>query len=186
MKSEGFRYTLGTKPGYHELLFSRFEASETKRSWKKRDKKTGTLQHFEWDIGLPLNKAKSDLKINMLKYEETDKKGNLTNFSWVTDLPLDRKTVMHVMCAGHRRWAIENETFNTLKARNEYNLEHNCGHGKNHLADVLPTLAMLTFLIDQVQLLCCGLYQKARDYQKRKIYLRERIRSLMLNFRIRD
>ena len=122
----------------------------------------------------------------MLKYEETDKKGNTTKFSWVTDLPLDRKTVKLVMRAGRRRWAIENETFNTLKARNGYNFEHNYGHGKNHLADVFPTLAMLAFLIDQVQLLCCGLFQKARDYQKRKIYLWERIRSLLLNFRIRD
>ena len=109
----------------------------------------------------------------MLKYKETDKKGNTKKFSWVTDLPLNRKTVMPVMCAGRRRWAIENETFNALKRQNEYNIEHNYGHGKNHLADVLPTLTMLAFLIDQVQLLCCGLFQKARDYQKRKIYLWE-------------
>ena len=93
---------------------------------------------------------------------------------------------MPVMCAGRRRWAIENETFNALKGRSKYNFEHNYGHGKNHLADVFPTLAMLAFLIDQVQLLCCGLFQKARDYQKQKIYLWERIRSLLLNFSIRD
>ena len=93
---------------------------------------------------------------------------------------------MPVMRAGRRRWAIENELFNAMKERNEYNIEHNYGHGKNHLADVFPTLTMLAFLIDQVQLLCCGLFQKARDYQKRKIYLWERIRSLLLNFRIRD
>ena len=77
-----------------------------------RDKKTDTVQHFEWDIGLPLNNANSDLKVNMLKYEETDKKGNTKKFSLVTDLPLNRKTVMPVMRAGRRRWAIENETFN--------------------------------------------------------------------------
>ena len=168
LKNKGFRYILGAKPGDHKLLFSRFEASESKKSWKTRDKKTGAVHHFEWDIGLPLNNANSDLKVNMLKYEETDKKGNTKKFSWVTDLPLNRKTVMPVMCAGRRRRAIENETFNALKRRNEYNIEHNYGHGKNHLADVLPTLTMLAFLIDQVQLLCCGLFQKARDYQKRK------------------
>ena len=72
------------------------------------------------------------------------------------------------MRAGRRRWAIENETFNTLKAQNGYNFEHDYGHGKNYLADVFPTLAMLAFLIDQVQLLCCGRFQKARDYKKRK------------------
>ena len=95
----------------------------------------------------------------MLKYEETDKRGNTKKFSWVTDLPLGRNTVMPVMRTGRRRWAIENETFNALKARAEYNFEQNYGHGKNHLADVLPTLTMLAFLIDQVQLLCCRLFQ---------------------------
>ena len=148
--------------------------------------KNGTVQRFEWDTGLSLNNANSDLKVNMLKYEETDKTGSTTKFSWVTDLPLDRKSVKLVMRAGRRRWAIENELFKELKKRDEYNFEHNYGHGKNHLADVLPTLAMLAFLIDQVQLFCCRLFQKARDYQKRKIYLWERIRSLLLNFRIRD
>ena len=186
LKNKDFRFILGAKPGDHELLFSRFEASESKKSWKTRDKKTGTVQRFEWDTGLPLNNANSDLKVNMLKYEETDKTGSTTKFSWVTDLPLDRKSVKLVMRAGRRRWAIENELFKELKKRDEYNFEHNYGHGKNHLADVFPTLAMLAFLIDQVQLLCCGLFQKARDYQKRKIYLWERIRSLLLNFRIRD
>ena len=186
LKNKGFRYILGAKPGDHKLLFSRFEASESKKSWKTRDKKTGNVQHFEWDNGLPLNNANSDLKVNMLKYKETDKKGKTTKFSWVTDLPLNRNSVMPVMRAGRRRWAIENELFNAMKERNEYNIEHNYGHGKNHLADVFPTLTMLAFLIDQVQLLCCGLFQKARDYQKRKIYLWERIRSLLLNFRIRD
>ena len=32
---------------------------------------------------------------------------------------------MLVMRAGRRRWAIENETFNILKARDVYNYEHN-------------------------------------------------------------
>ena len=148
LKNKGFRYILEAKPGDHKLLFSRFEASESKKSWKTRDKKTGTVHHFEWDIGLPLNNAISDLKVNMLKYEEIHKKGNTKKFSWVNDLPLNRKTVMPVMRAGRRRWAIENVIFNLLKRRNEYNIEHNYGHGKNHLADVIPTLTMLAFLID--------------------------------------
>ena len=35
---------------------------------------------------------------------------------------------MPVMRTGRRRWAIENETFNTLKARDVYNFEHNYSH----------------------------------------------------------
>ena len=58
----------------------------------------------------------------MLKYEETDKKGKTKRFSWVTDPPLDRDTVMPIMRAGRRRWAIENETFKILKYRCGYTL----------------------------------------------------------------
>ena len=50
-------------------------------------------------------------------------------------------TVTKVMRAGRTRWMIENETFNTLKTQG-YNLEHNYGHGKQHLA---TNLAMLCF-----------------------------------------
>ena len=88
LKDKGFRVILGAKPGEHKLLFNRFEASETKRSWKRRDKKTGTLQHFEWDIGLPLNKANFDPRVNVLKYKETEKSGKRRQITWATDLPL--------------------------------------------------------------------------------------------------
>ena len=84
--------------------------------------------------------------------------------------------VMPVMRVGHRRWAIENEIFNTLKAQDVYNFEHNHGHGKNHLEDVFPTLTTLVLLINQVQQHCCGLFQKARDYQKRSLYLWDKMR----------
>ena len=130
LKNKGFRYILGAKPGDHELLFSWFEASKTEKSWEIRDKKTGTVRHREWDIGLPLNDANFDLKVNMLIYKETNKKGEINRISWVTDLPLDRDTVTLIMRAVRRRWAIENENFKTLKARDVYNFEHNYGHGK--------------------------------------------------------
>ena len=90
------------------------------------------------------------------------------------------------MRVGRRRWAIENETFNTLKARDVYNFEHNYDHGELHLADILPMLAMLALLIDQVQQHCCRLFKKAREYQKRNIYLWDKIRRLFLKYSIPD
>ena len=127
LKEKDLRFILGAKPGDHELLFSWFEASGTKETWEKRDGGTGTAHRFEWDHGLPLNDANFDLKVNMLKYEETDTKGKTQRFSWVTDLPPVRETAMPVMRAARRRWAIENETFQTLKARDGYRFEHNYG-----------------------------------------------------------
>ena len=86
----------------------------------------------------------------------------------------------------NRRWAIENETFKTLKDRDIYNFEHNYGHGKKNLAVVLPMLAMLSLLIDQTQQHCCSLVQKALKYQKRKLYFWEKMNRLFLEYRIRD
>lgn len=40
---------------------------------------------------------------------------------------------------GRARWKIENGTFNLLKTKG-YNLEHNFGHGKHHLAAILAAL----------------------------------------------
>jgi hypothetical protein len=66
------------------------------------------------------------------------------------------------MRAARARWKIENETFNTLKNQG-YNFQHNYGHGNNNLCSVMTMLMLLAFLIDQVQQLCCNLYQKARQ-----------------------
>ncbi len=185
LKEKGFRFILGAKPGDHELLFSWFEASDTKETWERRDG-DGTVQRFEWDRGLPLNDANFDLKVNMLRYREMDTKGETKTFSWVTDLPLDRDTVRSVMRCGRRRWAIENETFQTMKARDLYSFEHNFGHGHNHLADVFMTLATLAFLTARVQQHCCPLFGRARRHRKRNLYLWNRLRELVRTFAFPD
>ena len=69
---------------------------------------------------------------------------------------------------------IENETFNTLKNQG-YNLEHNYGHGEQNLSVDCP-LMMLAFLVDQVQQLCCPLFQAAWYKMKTKRHLWEEIR----------
>ena len=56
-------------------MFSWFEADDTTESWEDWDKKTGAVHHCEWDSGLPFNDANFDLKVNMLKCQEMNKKG---------------------------------------------------------------------------------------------------------------
>lgn len=80
------------------------------------------------------------------------------------------------MRAGRARWRIENETFNTLKNQG-YNLEHNYGLGKKHLSAVFAHLMMLAFLVDQVQQMCCSLFQAARVKCGSMRSLWERIRG---------
>lgn len=82
------------------------------------------------------------------------------------------------MLAGLSRWKIENETLSTLKNQG-YNFEHNYGRGYKNLCSVMIMLMMLAFLIDQVQQLCCKVYQKARKHAGRLTTLFERIKTLI-------
>lgn len=80
------------------------------------------------------------------------------------------------MRAGRTRWRTENELFNTLKNQG-YNLEHNFGLGEKHLSAVFNHLMMHAFLVDQIQQLCCQLFQAALLRLKRKKTLWQSIRS---------
>jgi hypothetical protein len=82
------------------------------------------------------------------------------------------------MRAARSRWRIENETFNTLKNQG-YNFEHNYGHGYKNLCSVMTMLMMLAFLIDQVQQLCCKVYQQARKHTRRLTTLFEPVRTFI-------
>jgi hypothetical protein len=79
------------------------------------------------------------------------------------------------MRGARARWKIENETFNTLKNQG-YQFGHNFGLGKQHLSEVFVLLMMLAFLVDQIQQLCCPLFQAAWKKWKTKRSLWEKVR----------
>src|ERR1700682_3279433 len=89
------------------------------------------------------------------------------------------------MRGGRARWKIENETFNTLKNQG-YRFEHNYGHGVQHLSVVLALLMMLAFLVDQVQQLCCPLFQGAWERLGSKRLLWERLRGVFQEYCLRS
>ena len=180
------RYILGVKPGDHQALFKQVQqhlCAGQCQEWEYIDEH-GVEHGYRWVNGLSLNDAHPELKVNFLEYWEI-KDGKQTIWSWVTDLPLSRATVKAVMRAGRARWKVENETFNTLKNQG-YHLEHNYGHGQQHLSTVFATLMMLAFLVDQVQELGCRLFQAARARFRSRTSLWERLRALFTDFRISD
>jgi len=111
----------------------------------------------------------------VLEYWEIHPDGKVQHFSWITDFLLIPENVWDIMRGGRARWKIENETFNTLKNQG-YHLEHNYGHGEQNLSVVLALLMMLAFLVDQVQQLCCPLFQAAWHKMKTKCHLWEELR----------
>ena len=69
---------------------------------------------------------------------------------------------MEIAAAGRCRWKTENENHNVLKTKG-YHLEHNFGHGQQHLAALLLTLNLLAFLFHTVLQLADAPYQQIRQ-----------------------
>jgi hypothetical protein len=184
LRSLNLRSLIGVKEGDHEALF---EAVQEKRQtgecreWEYTDAQ-GVEHGYRWINDLPLKKTHSHLRVNFLEYWEID--GDQQRlFSGITDIELTQDNVEPLMRGGRARWKVENETFNTLKNQG-YGLEHNYGHGCQHLATVFALLMMLAFLVDQAQELGCRLFQAARAHFRSRTSLWERLRALFTGYSI--
>ncbi len=160
LKEHDLRFILIAKPGDHRFLFEQL-ASSKKSKYHEIHTEDESYHQFYYLNDVSLNKSRADVKVNVLEYRCTNKKGKTVNFSWVTDIKLNKTNVLKIAQAGRARWKIENETFNTLKNLG-YNFEHNYGHGKQHLSTNFCLLMMLAFLIDQIQEACCTVYQRCK------------------------
>jgi Transposase DDE domain len=183
LQEHNLHYILGVKEGDHAFLFQQVAAAEQAgrvTSYDREDPETGIHQHFRFVSDVPLNESNADLRVNFLECWETVN-SQVQHFSWVTDLCVTKGTVYQIMRGGRARWRIENETFNTLKNQG-YHFEHNYGHGYQHLSVVFAVLMMLAFLVDQVQQLCCPLFQAvwAKLGSKRRLW--ERMRALFYDY----
>lgn len=139
------------------------------------------LHRFRWIHSVELNESNPDCKINFLEYWQIEN-DKTTHWSWATDLELSKDNVYQIMKAGRARWAIENETFNTLKNQG-YSFEHNFGHGNQYLSVIFAMLMMLAFFIDQIQQIACQFFQKARERLGTKSRHWETMRSFIQHFK---
>lgn len=190
LMAHDLRYILSAKPGDHVFMFSQVDEAAQRGEVADlvlADSKKANVTHcFRFINSVPLNKtSQGELQVNFLEYWEAQTNGKevvvRNHFTWVTDLEITPDNVMEMMRCGRARWRIENETFNTLKNQG-YNLGHNYGLGKKHLSVVFMHLMMLAFFVDQVQQLCCPLFQAARKKVSSKRALWERIRNYFHTF----
>jgi hypothetical protein len=59
------------------------------------------------------------------------------------------ENVGHLASCGRTRWKIENEHNNVLKNQ-EYNLQHNFWHGKNHASEIFFILNLIRFQLHTI------------------------------------
>ena len=176
-------YLLGVKEGDHAFLFQQVTQAEQARRvtyYERQDAETGAHHRFRFVSNMPLNASHAALRVNFIECWET-LNGKVQHFSWITDLRVHKGTVYRLMQGARARWRIENETFNTLKNQG-YHFEHNFGHGYQHLSVVFAILMMLAFLVDQVQQLCCPLFQAAWAKWGSKRLLWEKMRALFYDY----
>ncbi len=182
LKKANMRYILGVKPGDHKWLFDWVTSNDCTTHLIHQN---GTTHEFKFINDAPLNESRQDVRVNFIEYKETNKKGKVQVFSWVTDFHLSKDNVYQIMRGGRARWKIENETFNTLKNQG-YHFEHNFGHGNKNLCSVLGFMMLLAFLIDQVQELACPLFKAALRKRCTRKSLWERLRGAFIYFYITD
>jgi hypothetical protein len=183
LHAHDMRYILGVKEGDHAFLFK--QVAEAERAgrvtyYERHERQKGIQHRFRFVCDMPLNESNAALRVNFIECWETVK-GKVQHFSWVTDLCVNKGTVYRIMQGARARWRIENETFNTLKNQG-YHFEHNFGHGYQHLSVVFAELMMLAFLVDQVQQLCCPLFQAAWAKWGSKRLLWEKMRALFFDY----
>jgi len=183
LQDHHLHYILGVKEGDHAYLFEQVAAAEQAGRvtyYDRQDAETGLRHRFRFVSDVPLNESHADLRVNFLECWEWDG-DKVQHFSWITDLRVNKGTVDQIMRGGRARWRIENETFNTLKNQG-YHFEHNFGHGYQHLSVVFAILMMLAFLVDQVQQLCCPLFQAVWANLGSKRRLWEKMRALFYHY----
>ena len=180
LEKHNLRYILGVKEGDHKFLFEFVDkAIETGAAIELviADEKKKEISHcFRIVYNAPLNKSNQDRRVTFVEYwEDNPKKKKTLRFSWITDLEITEDNVYQFMRGARARWKIENETFNTLKNQG-YQFGHNFGLGKKHLSEVFVQLMMLAFLVDQIQQLCCPLFNAAWKRWKTKRSFWEKVR----------
>lgn len=131
-----------------------------KRHWNG---KFGELWTYRYTNEVPLREEQPALMVNWcdLTILHETSGAPLYHNAFVTGHPLTDMTVPAIVAAGRARWKIENENNNVLKTKG-YHLEHNFGHGQQHLAAVLVTLNLLAFLFHTVSALLDATYQQLR------------------------
>lgn len=161
------------KPQSHQYLEECIESlrgtgeTETLETseWTGKERRT---THYEWGEDVPLRSTEDAMQVGWLSVEVTGQDGRrIYRNSFITNHVLNAGTVVEIAAAGRARWKIENEDINTLKTKG-YNLEHNFGHGSDHLSETLATLNIMAFLLHTILDLTDRRYQLLRNTRGRR------------------
>ncbi|WP_242059087.1 MULTISPECIES: hypothetical protein [Nostoc] len=130
------------------------------KHWKG---KVYEIHNYRYVNQIPLIDGEDALLVNWCELTITRDDGTLiykNNFA--TNHQITEINVEAIVSAGRTRWKVKNEDNNTLKTKG-YNLEHNFGHGENHLSSLLALFNTLAFLFHTLLELTSVKYQFIRQ-----------------------
>jgi hypothetical protein len=108
-------------------------------------------EHYCYMNQVPLRNTDDALMLNWCELMVTDANGKVVyKNAWATTHQITEENVAEIATAGRARWKVENENNNILKNRG-YHFDHNFGHGKQHLSNLLATLILLAYLFHKYQ-----------------------------------
>lgn len=165
---EGFNFILVCKPDSHKILYEwlaeleelhEIEAMVVER-WTGKRKEIDTYRFINQ---VPLRDGEDALQVNWFELTTTLENGKVVyKNSFTTNYKVTRNNVKELVKAGRARWKIENENNNILKTKG-YHLEHNFGHGKEHLSSLLLTFNILAFLFHTLLEMMDDRYRMIRE-----------------------
>lgn len=152
LTDEQLEFILVCKPTSHKVLYGvidELDALEGVEKHEVRRKENGKFvtDTYRFANNLALRGGNDAMEINWCEIITTDKTGKILYInSFATSLEISAQNVADICANGRARWKVENENNNTLKNLG-YNLEHNFGHGSQHLSSLLATFNIIAFLM---------------------------------------
>jgi hypothetical protein len=188
LKDKELHFILVCKPDSHANLYETVDylaaqgvlASKVVREWNGR---FAELHTYRYANKLALRGDQSALQVNWCELTITreDTGEQLYKNAFITDFAVTDTTVAAIVRDGRTRWKVENENNNVLKTKG-YHIEHNFGHGEQHLASLLLSLNLLAFLLHTILDLVNDQYRALRQALGRRRAFFQNLEVLLLFF----
>ena len=188
VKDKHLHFILVCKPDSHANLYETVDylatqgvlATKVVRKWNGR---YAEIHTYRYANKLALYAEQPVLVVNWCELTTTraDTGEQLFKNAYVTDFEVTDTTVEAIVRDGRTRWKIENENNNVLKTKG-YHIEHNFGHGEQHLASILLSLNLLAFLLHTVLDLVNDQYRAIRHALGRRRTFFQDLEALLRYF----
>jgi len=177
--AQHFNFILTCKPSSHATLYEHLEGIALPTLVKEHRRGKTTLTHtYRYLNQVPLKDGDDALLVNWCELTITNADGQIIyQNAWATHYLIEHQNVEALVLSARARWKVENENNNTLKTKG-YNLEHNFGHGQEHLASFLATLNLLAFLVHTTLELLDTKYRLLREHLPSRKTLFDDLRAL--------